>query len=89
MQVVLNILFMAFFMVAASALILIPFMLYGLDLRSSGWTAGHVAMFGAIIASTDAASVSAVLRAGAWGLGDAACYGSCWLPCMRARRWPL
>ncbi|GIM04957.1 hypothetical protein Vretimale_9399, partial [Volvox reticuliferus] len=63
-KVAFNIAFMAFFMVAASALLLIPFMLYALDLKSSGWTAGYVALFGSMIASTDAASVSAVLRSG-------------------------
>ncbi len=48
----------------ATTQILIPFMLYGLDMRSSGWTAANVALFGACIASTDAAAVSAVLSAG-------------------------
>ncbi len=63
-QVAFNIGFMAFIMVIASALLLIPFMLYALDLKANGWTAGYVALFGAMIASTDAASVSAVLRSG-------------------------
>lgn len=67
-----NIGFMAFIMVIASALLLIPFMLYALDLKSHGWTAGYVALFGAMIASTDAASVSAVLRSGGW------CRGAGW-----------
>lgn len=60
-----SVLMMAFVMVVASALLLIPLMLYGLDLQSRGWTAAHVALFGAMIASTDAASVSAALRSGA------------------------
>ncbi|MEW5312414.1 MAG: hypothetical protein WDW38_004051 [Sanguina aurantia] len=59
-----SVLMMAFVMVVASALLLIPLMLYGLDLQSRGWTAAHVALFGAMIASTDAASVSAALRSG-------------------------
>lgn len=64
MQRIINILFMAFVMVTVSTLVLIPFMLYVLDLQSTGWTAGYVALFGAMIASTDAAAVSAGLNAG-------------------------
>lgn len=64
MQTMVSVLMMAFVMVVASALLLIPFMLYGLDLQASGWTAAHVALFGSMIASTDAASVSAALRSG-------------------------
>ncbi|KAG2448639.1 hypothetical protein HYH02_006526 [Chlamydomonas schloesseri] len=63
-KVAFNVAFMAFVMVIMSCLMLIPFMLYALDLQASGWTAAHVALFGSMIASTDAASVSAVLRSG-------------------------
>ena len=59
-----DILFMAFVMVACITMLLIPFLLYGLDLQSSGWTASNVALFGACIASTDAAAVSAILSSG-------------------------
>ena len=62
-----NILVMAFVMVVVCTLLLVPFMLYALDLQANGWTAGYVALFGAAIASTDAASVSAVLRCAAGG----------------------
>lgn len=70
--------FMAFVMVIMSCLMLIPFMLYALNLQASGWTAAHVALFGSMIASTDAASVSAVLRSGACvgGVGDGGVGGS-------------
>lgn len=59
-----NVSYMAFVMVIACTMITIPFMLYGLELKKSGWTATYVALFGAVIASTDAASVAAVLRTG-------------------------
>ena len=59
-----DVLFMAFVMVAASTMLLIPFLLYGLDLQASGWSASNVALFGACIASTDAAAVSAILSSG-------------------------
>ena len=124
-----DILFMAFVMVASITMLLIPFLLYALDLQvsgggggeergkgladipagreqkgghtanvrrsatlfsaspptlhtfplplppppihmqSSGWTARNVALFGACIASTDAAAVSAILSSGEGGGG--------------------
>ncbi|KAL6750873.1 Sodium/hydrogen exchanger family-domain-containing protein [Haematococcus lacustris] len=63
-KMIVNVLFMAFVMVISTCLLLVPFMLYGLDLAASGWTATYVALFGAAIASTDAAAVCAVLNAG-------------------------
>jgi hypothetical protein len=65
-QYIVGVLYMAFIMVISSTLILIPFMLYGLRLSSFGWTATDVALFGATIAATDAASVAAILSAGIW-----------------------
>ena len=38
-----------------------------LPVQSSGWTASNVALFGACIASTDAAAVSAILSSGEGG----------------------
>eukprot|EP00798_Chlamydomonas_sp_ICE-L_P011080 gene11080-18689_t len=63
-KVLVNILYMAFVMVIVSTLVFIPFMLYGLNLEATGWTASYVALFGAVIGSTDAAAVSAALNAG-------------------------
>jgi NhaP-type Na+/H+ and K+/H+ antiporter len=66
-----NVLMMAFVMVITTCLLLIPFMLYALDLKSRGWDGGYVALFGSAIASTDAAAVVAALSAGeqrVWGV---------------------
>ena len=59
-----DIIVLAFVMVVASCLILIPLLLDALNLKAEGWTATEVALFGACIASTDAASVAAVLSSG-------------------------
>ena len=59
-----QVLVMAFVMVAATALLLIPVMLQGLGLAARGWRPVDVALFGSILASTDAVAVSAVLHAG-------------------------
>jgi NhaP-type Na+/H+ or K+/H+ antiporter len=59
-----NVMMMAFVMVITSCLLLIPFMLYALDLKSNGWNGGYVALFGSAIASTDAAAVVSALSAG-------------------------
>ena len=59
-----NVIFMAFVMVLCSALLLIPFMLYGLNMASRGWDAVYVALFGTMIGATDAASVIAILKSG-------------------------
>ncbi len=60
------VLFMAFVMVMASALLLIPFMLWAMRLEYTevGWNAIYVALFGTMIGSTDAASVIAILKSG-------------------------
>jgi len=63
-KVMWNVMFMAIVMVLASALLLIPFMLYALGMIGSGWNAIYVALFGTMIGSTDAASVIAILKAG-------------------------
>ena len=59
-----GVLYMAFVMVIISTMLMIPFCLWALDLASNGWTGADVALFGATIASTDAASVAAILSAG-------------------------
>ncbi|GAX82549.1 hypothetical protein CEUSTIGMA_g9975.t1 [Chlamydomonas eustigma] len=58
------VMFMAFVMVLASALILIPFMMYAMQLNLQSWNAIYVALFGTMIGSTDAASVIAILKSG-------------------------
>ena len=55
----------AFLMVMASTAILSPVLLYVFGLSDLGWRWEHAAMFAAIIASTDAVAVSAVLKSGA------------------------
>ena len=64
MQVIWDVLFMAIIMVLASALLLIPFMLWALGMAADGWGAIYVALFGTMIGSTDAASVIAILKSG-------------------------
>lgn len=63
-QMLVGVLYMAFVMVIISTMLMIPFCLWALDLASNGWTGADVALFGATIASTDAASVAAILSAG-------------------------
>eukprot|EP00884_Botryococcus_braunii_P005640 jgi/Botrbrau1/15077/Bobra.0286s0006.2 len=51
-------------LVLASTLAMIPIMLYGLNLRAQNWQWQHAALFSAMIASTDAVAVSAILKKG-------------------------
>lgn len=55
---------MAFINVAIATIALVPVLLYGLGLQREGWRPIDVALFGAMIASTDAVAVSAVLKSG-------------------------
>lgn len=67
MQVSLPVVLMAFVMVLLSVLAFIPFMLYALNLQDvsqGGWSATEAALFAAMIASTDAASVISILKSG-------------------------
>ncbi|KAG1668999.1 hypothetical protein FOA52_000592 [Chlamydomonas sp. UWO 241] len=61
---IIGVLFMAFVMVISACILFIPFMLDALGLKASGWTAIDAALFGATIASTDAAAVASCLHAG-------------------------
>lgn len=54
----------AFLVVLSSTLMMIPVMLYALDLRSLGWRWQHAAVFTSMISSTDAVAVSAILHSG-------------------------
>lgn len=57
-----KILTLAFLVVIGSCGILIPIMLYVLDLRSDGWTWQYVALFGSMCASTDAVAIVATMK---------------------------
>uniref|UniRef100_A0A383V5V1 Cation/H+ exchanger transmembrane domain-containing protein n=1 Tax=Tetradesmus obliquus TaxID=3088 RepID=A0A383V5V1_TETOB len=50
--------------VLVSTVAFIPLMLYGLDLAAAGWRPIDAALFGAILGSTDAVAVTAILKAG-------------------------
>ena len=80
----------AFLMVMASTAILSPVLLYVFGLSDLGWRWEHAAMFSAIIASTDAVAVSAVLKSGAppvyvWIilLGSAISFKTCQLTTLK------
>ena len=60
-----HVLTFAFLMVIASTAVMTPILLYIFDLRSTGWLWQHAALFSAMIAPTDAVSVSSVLKKGA------------------------
>ena len=64
-QMIVHVISFAFLMVMASTAILSPVLLYVFGLSDLGWRWEHAAMFSAIIASTDAVAVSAVLKSGA------------------------
>jgi hypothetical protein len=58
--------------VLVSTVAFIPLMLYGLNLAEAGWRPVDAALFGAMLGSTDAVAVTAILKA-----GGSAC-SSCW-----------
>jgi NhaP-type Na+/H+ or K+/H+ antiporter len=55
--------------VVVSTLAFIPVMLYGLNLKAAGWGTMDAALFGAMLGSTDAVAVAAILKAGGCGCG--------------------
>lgn len=59
-----HVLLFALVNVVASTLAFIPLMLYVLGLAKSGWRAVDAALFGAMLGSTDAVAVTAILKAG-------------------------
>ena len=59
-----HVLVFAFLMVILSTALMTPILLFLFDLRSSGWKWQHAALFAAIIAPTDAVSVSSILKKG-------------------------
>ena len=58
-----KILTLAFLVVGGSCGLLIPVMLYVLDLRSEGWTWQYCALFGSMVASTDAVAIVSTMKA--------------------------
>ena len=60
-----KILVLAFLVVAGSCGLLIPILLYVLDLRAAGWTWQYVALFGSMCASTDAVAIVATMKTSA------------------------
>ena len=60
---------LAFFIVIASTAIYTPILLYVFDLRKVGWLWEHGALLSAMITSTDAVAVSAILKKGQTCLG--------------------
>ncbi len=65
MQMIVHVISFAFLVVIASTAMFVPILLYVLGLKDLGWTWQHAALFSAMIASTDAVAVSAILKKGA------------------------
>lgn len=64
MQVLVHVVSFAFLLVIASTALLVPVLLFGFQLAKEGWQWPHAALFGAIMASTDAVAVSSLLKSG-------------------------
>lgn len=65
LQVALHAVTLAFIVVTCTCGLLIPIMLYVFQMQSEGWKWYDAALFGAVIASTDAVAIVAVLKKGA------------------------
>lgn len=61
-QVMVQVVTLAFLVVGAGCALMVPIMLYLLRLKDSGWTWAHACMFGAIVASTDAVAIVAIMK---------------------------
>ena len=64
-QMLIHVICFAFLIVMASTAIFTPVLLYVFQLKKLGWAWEHGALFSAMIASTDAVAVSAILKKGA------------------------
>ena len=64
MQMLVPVISLAFLIVIASTAIYTPLLLYVFNLRRVGWLWEHGALFSAMISSTDAVAVSAILKKG-------------------------
>lgn len=60
----LHVISFALLMVLASVFIMLPVLLYIFNLTHNGWYWQHAALFAAMIASTDAVAVGAILKSG-------------------------
>lgn len=63
-QMLVPVISLAFLIVIASTAIYTPLLLYLFDLRKVGWLWEHGALFSAMISSTDAVAVAAILKKG-------------------------
>ena len=59
---VVQVITLAFLVVGGSVGIMIPIMLYVLDLKSSGWNWQYVSLFISMLASTDAVAIIATMK---------------------------
>ena len=64
MQMLYHVITFAFLIVIAFTAVMTPILLYLFDLRGVNWKWQHAALFAAMIALTDAVSVSSVLNKG-------------------------
>ena len=62
MQVAAPVIILAFLVVAGSCAIMIPIMLYMFQLHDKGWTWQYAALFGSMLASTDAVAIIATMK---------------------------
>ena len=62
MQVAVHCISLAFLVVAGSCALLIPVMLYVFQLHTHGWQWPHAALFGSMLASTDAVAIVATMK---------------------------
>lgn len=69
LQSVLQVFTLAFLVVGATCVAMIPILLYMLDLRKYGWEWIHACMFGAMIASTDAVAIVSIMKTSERHLG--------------------
>lgn len=63
-QMLMHVISFAFLVVIASTAMFVPILLYVFGLNKLGWNWQHAALFSAMIASTDAVAVSAILKKG-------------------------
>lgn len=59
---------LAFLVVAGSCAIMIPVMLYVFQLHDKGWTWQYAALFGSMLASTDAVAIIATMKSSEYPL---------------------
>jgi hypothetical protein len=64
---------LAFVVVGATCAIMVPILLYMLQLQQFGWNWIHACMFGAMIASTDAVAIVSIMKTSERCLGR--CFG--------------